>query len=1638
MSSIARRPDRSTPDSRRGRRKWLVRPVVLAMGAGLIVPVATSSPAQAAACSPQTVTSGEYTVVRFPSIGSCDWSAPGSGALGIEYLIVAGGGGGIFGKTGGPTGGGGGGGAGGLLTGFTTVSGTQAITVGAGGSAHYSGSNSVAFGYTALGGGSGGGGSTSSAGGSGGGGSSHSGWTPSAGAGTSGQGNDGGAGTSDSVGGGGGGKGSAGSSAGSGGYGGAGFLSSISGGYVWYARGGDGGARTGGANGSNGAANTGNGGGGGAGQGGAGGAGGSGVVVARYLTAPTFSATRTNASTVRLTVPAASGAISGYEYRVDSGSWTSATGGETVNLTESSGITVSLRATGTSIGDGAVSSVAVPTIDTQPQGVSKVSGQTTQLSVSASRTDAGVLSYQWQKSTDGGTSWANVSGGSGGTTATYTTPALSYADPKAQFRVVVTNTLSGNTAAVASSAATVTVGAPTPVIATSPADVSRDAGQTATLSTVVTPPAEGVVSYQWETSTDSGVHWNDVNGATSSSYTTPTLSYASPKVRYRVRVTNTIAGADPETAITTSSAATVTVGADTPVIGTQPGNATTRSGQSATFSVSATNAEGSLSYQWKKSVDAGSTWSPVTRGTGGTTSTYSIGSTREVDEGWYRVEVTNTLTGADPATRTTASSSATLTVGAPDVTVVHQPTDVAVLDGTAATVWIALEEPAEGTVSYQWQSRDPSGSWGNVSGGTASVSPDGLTASYTSPALAAGQDGRQYRVVATNTVVGATPATATTTSSAATVSVHAEASVAPTLGTPPVDSTRAMGQQATLTAAASASAGTVSYQWQKKISGVWWNIAGADAASYTTPNLTPGDNGAQYRVVVTNTQAAKAATVTLSDPVTVTVTAQDPVIDPNQQPDNQTKLIGQSATYSVTAALPAGGGALSYQWYRDGQAISGATGSSWTVNPVTLSDRGTYTVRVINSVPGAQDAPVTVTGGSLAIPDSVTPSVDSQPGPQTGHVGQTVTFSTTASAGAGVVTYQWQAKTPGGSWADVPGATTATHTTAALTSGDSGTLYRVVVTATETNKAPTSVTSTPVALTVAAQPPAIDPNQTPAARTPLLGDPVALAVAVATPTDGGTLSYRWFRDGHLIAGATGATLSIAGAGAADAGEYTVEVTNTLPNGNTDTVTVTVGTVTIPVSAAPSIAAHPATPEAVAGQRAHLSVGASATAGVVSYQWQVRTPGGSWADVAGATGAEYDTAVLTAGDSGTGYRVVVTSTETGKLPTSLTSDPVTITVAAPRPAVDPGYTAGRQDVRLGGVLELSAPVAPPAAGTLSYQWFRNGKPIAGATGARLVVNPVTAGDAGEYSVEVTNTLSNGETSTVTIPVATIAVTPSQSDLLTGPLAPRTAADDLSPGEHTVLVDGRPQKVTVEPTRKGTGVQITGQDFSLNLAGRTGDGKPLPLDADGNLQLLAGGGVRTEGDGFAARSTVRGFVMSTPRPLGELTTDTSGAFAATLDFPRDLAVGHHTLQVNGYTPDDEVRSISLGVSVHPATQRLSGTVAVRARHKGRIPTGRRTVLVAHAHGNGAPTAATVRCVLHGQTLPRALARQLCHTRISRHGSDHAIRVTANPRCTAGLRVRVRLTTSVPGSRPASWSRTWRPSRHSPIRCSLPGTG
>ncbi len=98
-----------------------------------------------------------------------------------------------------------------------------------------------------------------------------------------------------------------------------------------------------------------------------------------------------------------------------------------------------------------------PTVAAHPGDSSINTGQSASFSATGSTTDAGTLSYQWQVSTNSGSTWTNVSSGTGSTSSNYTTATNTRASNGYLFRAVITNTLNGTTSTTNTNSAQLTV-----------------------------------------------------------------------------------------------------------------------------------------------------------------------------------------------------------------------------------------------------------------------------------------------------------------------------------------------------------------------------------------------------------------------------------------------------------------------------------------------------------------------------------------------------------------------------------------------------------------------------------------------------------------------------------------------------------------------------------------------------------------------------------------------------------------------------------------------------------------------------------------------------------------------------------------------------------------------------------------------------------------------------------------------------------------------------------------------------------------------------------------------------------------------------------------------------------------------------
>ena len=402
---------------------------------------------------------------------------------------------------------------------------------------------------------------------------------------------------------------------------------------------------------------------------------------------------------------------------------------------------------------------------------------------------------------------------------------------------------------------------------------------------------------------------------------------------------------------------------------------------------------------------------------------------------------------------------------------------------------------------------------------------------------------------------------------------------------------------------------------------------------------------------------------------------------------------------------------VSYQWKKNGTDIPGATAPVLAFATTATADTGSYTVVATNTLGSTTSTAATLTVNAAP----VAPAITAPPVAQTVNAGANVTFGV-AATGTAPITFQWKKNT-----VDLPGATQATLTLSGVQFADAGN-YSVVL----TNPIGTTV-STPVALVVNAAPPTI--ATPPAAQTVNAAANASLFVVVSGTAP---FTYQWKKGGVDIPGATGSSLAFAPAALADTGSYTVVVTNAGGSTTSAAATLTVNAV------GPTIASQPASQTVTAPATATFTVAANGTT-PLAYQWRL----------GGVVNAAATAAIYTTGTEGV-YTVVVTGPAA-----SVTSNPATLTVIVP--AVLPSFTSpAAQSVIAGSAFQFA--VSPAGTLPITYQWSRNNVAIPSATGSSYGLASASVGDAGSYTVAVTNPAGTVTSAAAVLTVVVPAVAP----------------------------------------------------------------------------------------------------------------------------------------------------------------------------------------------------------------------------------------------------------------------------------------
>ena len=643
----------------------------------------------------------------------------------------------------------------------------------------------------------------------------------------------------------------------------------------------------------------------------------------------------------------------------------------------------------------------IVTITQQPSSASVEAGSGNTASfgpVFGISSDGSTIIYRWEFSSNGGVGWSPLTDGGGysGTSTNTLTVDDDFAKNSYQFRCKLETSTS--VAPSYTNAVTLTVNRVI-TISNQPTNSNPIAPASASFTVAGSTLDSATIGYQWEKSENGdGVNFATIGGANAATYTTPATTYDADYGDY-YRCVLSATGASSVTSSTAQSLVQRTIS-----VTSQPTNVTGAVGGTVSFGVAANTSDndaGDITFQWQVSITNGASWSNVSTGTGGTTSTYTTETlTTTQDEYQYRC-----LLSAAGAT-TIPSNAATLQVETVTITITNDTNSDAVYEGEQATFTVLgaptmapvggnaasssfdteqFDTPSGGggggfegmsshepSISYQWEKSDDGGNnWSTLGGATSN--------SYTTGACTYADDHQdKYRCVLS--AVGA----ASVTTSSGTLIVFRTYSIT----AQPSNPTANEGATASFSISTTSSSGTPTYQWERSDDNGsnYTTVAGATNASYTTPTLVhANDDEDRYRCVVSLAGSLEElnGTPIVSNHGLLTVLR---VITISQQPVNTGVIEGQTATLSITASITSD--IIAYQWQKSIDSgnnwsnVNGANASTYTTPATVFPTTPSEQFRCVLS--NAEATTVTSTAATVTVnesefvsgPATVTPFID--------------------------------------------------------------------------------------------------------------------------------------------------------------------------------------------------------------------------------------------------------------------------------------------------------------------------------------------------------------------------------------------------------------------------------------------------------------------------------------------------------------------------------------------------------------------------------------------------------------------------------------------------------------------------------------
>jgi len=502
-----------------------------------------------------------------------------------------------------------------------------------------------------------------------------------------------------------------------------------------------------------------------------------------------------------------------------------------------------------------------------------------------------------------------------------------------------------------------------PVITQQPQNQSVLAGQPASFGVTATGAA---LSVQWMV-TRSGTT-TDIAGATGTTYAAPNTNVADSGTQYSARVCSAVGTLLQQCINSNAATLSVTAAPMAPAFTTQPQPIAVVEGQTGSLSAVATG-QPAPSIGWFQVVrarDGTLTREPVTAcpraapGRGTTTSaTCNLGTLGLANDNQRYVAQADNGVGAP-----VESSAATVRVSAlpvaPAITSPAEPRDQTVASGGSVSWTVTASGTAP--LNYRWRTVNPDGSANAGNACAGGVNP-GQSTSATLALVNVPQacDGYRFQALVDN---GVAPQAV---SRAALLSVTTP-TAAPQITTPLAARSVLDGTPVTFNVVASGLPATFTYAWTLGGAAVPRVVSGCgstDASCTLTARLA--DSGRPIAVSVANGVAPAATSSAV-----LTVTTNDVAASITQQPQNQSAVVGGSATFTVvTAGTPTPDVVWQTLDANNNWVGNGVTGNSYTLANVTLAQNGLQVRAIVSNataVPnGSQGHTVTSNPATLTV-----------------------------------------------------------------------------------------------------------------------------------------------------------------------------------------------------------------------------------------------------------------------------------------------------------------------------------------------------------------------------------------------------------------------------------------------------------------------------------------------------------------------------------------------------------------------------------------------------------------------------------------------------------------------------------------------